>query len=239
MAAFLSLAHEEGFWEDLEQESVWTTVLSLEPESPYRYIQEEKLEDIALSFADFADLKSPYAAGHSRRVGDLAERIGQHMRLPSAEVAIVRQAALMHDLGLVAVPSFTLHKPHDQRTQLEREQVRLHPYHAERILSRVPVLAPMVPLVAAHHERLDGHGYYRGLRGAQIPLGARIIAVADRFDDFCHDTPDQPALDPAVALERMRAEVGSALCPDAYEALVRELRVDAPDARGRRTSHPR
>jgi DNA-binding CsgD family transcriptional regulator len=97
----------------------------------------------------------------------------------------------------------------------------------------------MVPLVAAHHERLDGPGYYRGLRGAQIPLGARIIAVADRFDDFCHDTPDQPALDPAAVLEQMRAEVGSALCPDAYQALVRDTRADAPDARGRRTSHAR
>jgi hypothetical protein len=159
---------------------VWTIVLAMEPASAYRYIKEEKLEDVALSFADFSDLKSFYSAGHSRRVGDLAERMAQQMRLPGAEVTTIRVAALMHDLGLVTVPSFILQKPRDQLTPVEWERLRLHPYHAERILARVPILAPVVPLIAAHHERMDGHGYYRGLVGAQIPLGARIIAVADR-----------------------------------------------------------
>jgi HD-GYP domain-containing protein (c-di-GMP phosphodiesterase class II)/DNA-binding CsgD family transcriptional regulator len=205
---------------------VWTTVLAMEPQSPHRYLKEEKLEDIALSFADFADLKSFYSAGHSRRVGDLAERIARRMRLPSTEVATVRRAALMHDLGLVAVPSFTLHKPHDQLTQGEWEQLRLHPYHAERILSRVPALASVVPLVAAHHERFDGRGYYRGLAGSHIPLGARIIAVADRFDELSHDTPDQLALDVEGALRRMSEEAGHALCPDAFEALAQALGED-------------
>jgi HD-GYP domain-containing protein (c-di-GMP phosphodiesterase class II) len=238
VAAFLSLAQEDALWESLEQESVWTTVLAMEPQSPYRYIKEEKLEDVALSFADFADLKSRFSAGHSRRVGDLAERMAGRIRLPGAEVATVRRAALMHDLGLVAVPSFTLHKPHEQLTQVEWERLRLHPYHAERILSRVPVLAPVVPLVAAHHERQDGRGYYRGLSGSQIPLGARIIAVADRFDELSHDTPDQPALDSEGALLRMREEVGHALCPDAFEALAQVLRADGSAILTRRKRHP-
>ena len=236
--AFLSIASEEVFWEGLEQESVWTTVLALEPQSPYRYIQEEKVEGVALSFGDFADLKSFYSAGHSRRVGDLAERMAGRMRLPSAEVPTIRRAALMHDLGLVDVPSFALRKPHEQLTQVEWEQLRLHPYHAERILSYVPALAPVVPLVAAHHERLDGRGYYRGLSGSQIPLGARIIAVADRFDELSHDTPDQPALDPEETLKRMSDEVGHALCPDAFEALAQELRADGSAILTRRKSHP-
>ncbi len=224
--AFLSVASEESFWDGFEQESVWTSVLSMEPPSQYRYIKKEKLEDVALSFADFVDLKSRYSAGHSRRVGDLAERVARRMRLPAAEIATVRYAALMHDLGLVAVPSFTLHKPHDQLTQIEREQFRLHPYYAERILSRVPVLASVVPLIAAHHERLDGRGYYRGLSGSQIPLGARIIAVTDRFDELTHDTPDHLAIDPGRALTQMSEEVRSALCPDAFEALAQELHAD-------------
>ncbi len=236
--AFLSIASKKALWEGLEQELVWTTVLAMEPQSPYRYLKEEKLADIALSFADFADLKSFYSMGHSRRVGDLAERMAWRMRLPSAEVATVRRAALMHDLGLVAVPSFTLHKPHDQLTQVEWEQLRLHPYHAERILSRVPALAPVVPLVAAHHERFDGRGYYRGLSGSQIPLGARIIAVADRFDELSHDTPDQPALDLEGALRRMSEEAGHALCPDAFEALVQALGEDGLATFTRRKSQP-
>src|SRR5207244_3911532 len=67
--------------------------------------------------------------------------------------------------------------------------LRLHPYHAERIFARVAALAPIVPLVASHHERVDGRGYYRGLSGEQIPLGARVIAVADAFDELSHATP--------------------------------------------------
>jgi HD-GYP domain-containing protein (c-di-GMP phosphodiesterase class II)/DNA-binding CsgD family transcriptional regulator len=234
VGAFLSIAGEETLWEILEQESVWTIVLAMEPASAYRYIEEEKLEDVALSFADFADLKSFYSSGHSRRVGDLAERLAMRMRPPGAEVAIIRRAALMHDLGLVAVPSFILQKPRDQLTPVEWERLRLHPYHAERILARVPVLAPVVPLIAAHHERLDGHGYYRGLSGAQIPLGARIIAVADRYDELTHDTPDEPALDQDATLQRMTGEVGAALCPDAFRALAEELRASGSRSLSRR-----
>lgn len=130
--AFLSIASEDALWETLTQESVWIHVLSMEPPSPYRYIKEEKLEDVALSFADFADLKCFYSSGHSRRVGDLAERMAAHMRLPEAEISIIRRAALMHDLGLVAIPSFTLHKPQNQLTPVEWERLRLHPYHIAR-----------------------------------------------------------------------------------------------------------
>lgn len=234
--AFLSIAGEEALWETLEQESVWMRVLSMEPPSPYRYIKEDQLEAVALSFADFADLKSFYSSGHSRRVGDLAERMAKHMRLPEVEVSAIRRAALMHDLGLVTVPSFVLHKPQQQLTQVEWERLRLHPYHAERILARVPILAPVVPLVAAHHERLDGRGYYRGLAGSQIPLGARIIAVADRFDELTHDTPDEPMVDQESALQRMSDEVGHALCPDAFRALAEELRASEATSPSRRKS---
>ena len=232
--AFLSIASDGAVWETLEQESVWMHVLSMEPRSSYRYIKDEKLEGVALSFADFADLKSFYSSGHSRRMGNLAERMATHMHLPEAEIVTIRRAALMHDLGLVAVPSFTLQKPRHQLTQVEWERLRLHPYHAERILTRVPVLAPVVPLIAAHHERMDGKGYYRGLSGSQIPLGARIIAVADRFDELTHDTPDDPAIEQEAALQRMSDEVGHALCPDAFQALAEELRTPGSASLSRR-----
>jgi HD-GYP domain-containing protein (c-di-GMP phosphodiesterase class II)/DNA-binding CsgD family transcriptional regulator len=221
--AFLSIASEETLWATLDQESVWAQVQALEPPSPYRFIPEAKLENIALSFADFADLKSFYSSGHSRRVGDLAERIALRMRLPEGTVSDIRRAALMHDLGQVTVPSFILNKPRSQLTQVEWERLRLHPYHAERILAHVAPLAPIVPLIAAHHERMDGQGYYRGLSGAQIPLGARIIAAADRFDELTHDTPDEEAVDEEAALKRMRDEVGQALFPEVVQALVEEM----------------
>lgn len=221
--AFLAVCGQSGFWEELEQESLWETVLALEPASPYRYLPEARLEDVALAFADFADLKSVYSAGHSRRVADWAERLAHRLALPDRDVAIVRRAGFLHDIGLVAVPSFTLDKPRSKLTQVEWERLRLHPYHAERILSRVPALHPVVPLVAAHHERPDGCGYYRGLSGSQIPLGALIVAVADIFDELTRDVPERLAFGPAEAFAQLNAEVGSGLSADVVAGLGREL----------------
>jgi HD-GYP domain-containing protein (c-di-GMP phosphodiesterase class II)/DNA-binding CsgD family transcriptional regulator len=228
VATFLDVSANQDFWAGLEQESVWETVMAMEPDSPRRILPEERLEDVALAFADFADLKAPHLVGHSRRVADLAELIARRMLLPESEIVAIRLAALMRDLGLVAVPSFTLEKPTERLTPAEWERLRLHPYYAERILSRVPAFAPFVPLVAAHHERPDGRGYYRGLVQSQIPLGARIIAVADRYDDCTHDLPGQPALDSEAALARLGAEAGQGLCPDSFRALAQELDEDSP-----------
>lgn len=243
VAAFLSCAGEPGFWAGLEQESVWAAVLAMEPESPYRYLDAERLEDVAVSFADFADLKSPYLIGHSRRVADLAERCAQRMGLPVAEVTTIRLAALTHDVGLVATPSFTLGKPSETLAPAEWEHLRLHPYYAERILARIPAFTSVVPLVAAHHERPDGHGYPHRLSGSQIPLGARILAIADGFDELTHDMPGRAALDPATALARMSEDEGRAFYPDALRALrveqgVHVLAPGPPTGRARQQAWP-
>jgi HD-GYP domain-containing protein (c-di-GMP phosphodiesterase class II) len=222
--AFLSVTQEENFWTGLEHERVWDTVRSMEPEeSPYRYIGEGKLTDIALALADYADLKSPFLAGRSRRVADVAERIGRRMGLGSLQIAAIHQAALVHDIGIVAIPSFVLNKSQDSRTEAEREQVRLHPYHSERVLSKVSALEPLIPLVAAHHEWMDGTGYYRGLRSTQIPLGAQVIAVADRFDELTHVTSDGPAREVDQALSVMCQERGSRLSTDVFQALMEDV----------------
>ncbi|MBI2855443.1 MAG: HD domain-containing protein [Chloroflexi bacterium] len=221
--AFLSASRQEDFWYGLEQETVWDTVMAMEPESSYRYLGEERLADVALCFADYVDLKSPSYSGHSRRVSDLAERIARRMSLPEEEVATIRLAGLVHDLGLVAVPSHTLGKPRERLNQTEWEAMRLHPYYSERILSKVSPWGGVASLVGAHHERMDGRGYYRGLSGTQIPIGARIIAVADHFDELTHDAPGHLALEPEAAANRMSREVAESLSPDAFHALMEEL----------------
>ncbi len=222
--AFLTVAQKDSFWRGLEEERVWDSVIFMEPErSPYRYMGEGKVVDVALAMADYADLKLPFWAGRSRRIANLAERIAQRMGLTGSQVTIIYQAALVHDIGVVAVPSFLLNKSQDTLTEAEREQVRLHPYHSERVLSKVPALEPLIPLVAAHHEEMDGRGYYRGIKGSEIPLGARIIAVADRFDELTHDAPENPGLDLDQAVNVMRQEVGSRLSPDAFQALTEDL----------------
>ena len=105
------------------------------------------------------------------------------------------------------------------------ESMRLHPYHAERILANVPAFAHVTPLVAAHHERPDGQGYPRGLRGEQLPLGARLLAVADAFDELTHTCPEGAALDPGAALEAMRHEVGARFAAGVLQALAQILEL--------------
>jgi HD-GYP domain-containing protein (c-di-GMP phosphodiesterase class II) len=209
-------------------------VIGLEPENPSRWIGDEQLTSTTVALADFADMKSAYSLGHSRRVADTAEAIARRLRLPEDEIVTTRRAALTHDLGLVAVPSFVLDKPPSKLTRAEFEQVRLHPYHGERILSNVPALRNSAELVGAHHERLDGQGYHRGLTDRQIPLGAQIIAASDRFDELCHDAPGRAGLPLDNALKVMDKEVGTVLSGDVFQALRDELGLEqrpAPPAR--------
>jgi len=233
--AFFSLARDEAFWEGFEEDRVWETVLSMEPLSPHRFLPEARLTDVAMAFADFVDLKSFSAAGHSRRVGDLAARIA-HRMLGKSEAETVRLAGLTHDLGLVAVPSFVLHKSQEELSAAEWERLRLHPYHAERILGRIPAFRAVIPLVGAHHERVDGQGYYRGLAGSQIPPGARILAVADRYDELTHGLPGHPPLDSESALERLYDDSGKAYAQECVRALEEELRADGTSRGGTRGS---
>ncbi len=106
--------------------------------------------------------------------------------------------------------------------------LRLHPYHAERILGRIPAFRAVIPLVGAHHERVDGQGYYRGIAGSQIPPGARILAVADRYDELTHGLPGHPPLESASALERLYVDTGTAYAEDCVRSLEAELRADGP-----------
>jgi len=237
--AFLALSGNPNFWEALEGEkSVWETVLSMEPDSRDRYIDGAQLDDAALAFADFVELKSPRFAGHSRGVAALADRISAGMKLPGTELPIIRRTAITHDVGLVTVPAFTLQKPDRALSQAERERLRLHPYHSERILSKVPAFQSSAILAGAHHERMDGQGYYRGLSGRSIPLGARIVAVADVFDELTHDLPGRPALEASAALHVLRQEAGSNLDPEAVEGLLEELGEAGQHLRPRREAWP-
>jgi HD-GYP domain-containing protein (c-di-GMP phosphodiesterase class II) len=213
--AFLRLAEKEEFWAPLESgQDLAPFMLDLEPESDLTWVDGQILDDVALAFADFIDLKSPYTASHSRRVGRMCEAIAQHLGLDDAGVTACGRGGLLHDLGLVAVPSHVLDRPASALRQAEREQLRLHPYMGERIIERVPMFASFRPFVAAHHERFDGTGFHRGLRGEEIPVGARIVAVADRLDELTHAGPGIDALPLQRALEVLQSEAGTALDPD-------------------------
>jgi HD-GYP domain-containing protein (c-di-GMP phosphodiesterase class II) len=208
VGALEELGVDEEFWADVAGPRIRERVLEMEPESSLIAVRDDGIDDIALAFADFIDLKSGYAASHSRRVAGVAEQVARLVGCAEEAVVQIRRAALMHDLGVLAVPSFSLEKAEERLAETEMEQYRLHPYHGERILRRVPVLAPLAEMVGNHHERVDGSGYFRGLRGEHISLGARVIAVADRLDALSHDAPGRPALSVGDALARLESESG-------------------------------
>jgi HD-GYP domain-containing protein (c-di-GMP phosphodiesterase class II)/DNA-binding CsgD family transcriptional regulator len=221
--AFLCLAEREEFWQGMESESISEIVMGMEPDTELANVTEDRLDDVALAFADFIDLKSPFTAAHSRRVGEISAQMAILMGCPEPEVTTIRRAALMHDLGIVAVPAYVLNRPEGKLSASEREIVRLHPYHGERILERAPSMAAIRQVVGSHHERVDGQGYFRGLRERDIPLGGRIVAVADRLDELTHERPGSPSIPVSDALEVLGRESGTALDAGIVDTLSRSL----------------
>ncbi len=159
--------------------------------APHLTVPAERLEDLTAAFADFVDLKSPFLLGHSSRVGRMAAA-AEAAALAAAEVAVLRQAGRLHDLGRLSVANSVWDKA-GPLSAAQWERVRLHPYYSERVLSASPVLARLGRLVGAHHERLDGSGYYRGSSGSALPLAARFLAAADALAAMTEPRGHRPA----------------------------------------------
>ena len=179
-------------------------VIEAEPE-PCRRVSEPRLDEVARAFADMVDLKSPYFHGHSAGVARLAEAAAGDLGLAQNEVLSVRRASLLHDIGRTGVPNGIWDKP-GPLTKTEWEQVRLHAYHSERILSSSVALAPLAPLAGMHHERQDGSGYHRQATAVMIPAGARLLAAADVYHAMTQDRPHRSAFTPDAAAEQLGFE---------------------------------
>jgi two-component system, cell cycle response regulator len=159
----------------------------------------------------------PDLAGHLSVVGDLAERTARHLGLSRDEIETVRQAAELHDVGKVAIPEDILAKP-GALTDEEWTFVRGHTLAGERILASAPALSRVAGLVRSSHERWDGGGYPDALAGETIPLGARIVAVADAFDAMTSDRPYRAAVSDAAALAELRRCAGTQFDPVVVDA---------------------
>jgi HD-GYP domain-containing protein (c-di-GMP phosphodiesterase class II) len=176
----------------LAETDVWAEVLEAEPR-PARRLAPTRLDDVARAFADMVDLLTPFTLGHSAGVAEFAEAAAQRLRLPAGSVDRLRRAALLHDLGRVAIAGAVWEKPR-ALSSTEWEQVRLHPYYTERILVRSAILEPMARIAGMHHERQDGSGYHHGASAAQVPAEARLLAVADAYQAMTQDRPYRAAL---------------------------------------------
>jgi HD-GYP domain-containing protein (c-di-GMP phosphodiesterase class II) len=167
--------------------------------------------------AETIDLRDPYTAGHSRRVGDYSRKLALALNLPARRVDVIENAALLHDLGKIAVPDAVLFKPAylDAR---ERAMIGTHPTVGAKLLSGIASMEDIVPCVLHHHEKIDGSGYPDRLLGPAIPEGARAIAVADAFDAMTTDRPYRRALSADAAVAELRRVAGTQLDATMVEA---------------------
>jgi HD-GYP domain-containing protein (c-di-GMP phosphodiesterase class II) len=205
----------------LSAEDAWEQVVALEPRP--RVFMGESLDQVCLVIGDHADLMSYGTRGHARRTAEVAEAAGWRTGLGADTVALLRRAALLHDLGRVAVSSAVWGKP-GPLTRGESEQVRLHSYQTERLLARIQGFADVVAVAAADHERLDGSGYHRALGATQLTVPARVLAAADVFCALREPRPYRPALAAADAAAVLRGEAtGGRLCAEAVDAVLESV----------------
>ena len=210
--------------------SAWDAVLDAEPGPPLT-LGGGQVDRALWAMGAFADIASPYLTGHSANVGELACRAAGILGMGEADATVLRRAGYLHDLGRAAVNPHTWAKAGPLSAD-EWEQVRLHPYHTERVLVRSPFLAQYAKIACAHHERLDASGYHRGVNAAALPRAARLLAAADAFQCKTEPRPYREALLPEEATQVLvtRAE-GGKLDPEMVVAVAGAAGQKAPQVR--------
>ncbi|MDA0190103.1 MAG: HD-GYP domain-containing protein [Proteobacteria bacterium] len=216
--AFEAVAADPEFWAGLASPALDAAVLALEPASHVVPLDDDYLDDIAAAFGQVVDSKSPYTSGHSVRVALYTDLIGERLGLSPERRRWLRRGALLHDVGKLGVSNSVLDKP-GKLDDEEWAAVKLHATYTETILSRIDAFAELARVSAAHHERLDGGGYPRGLKADEITLETRIITTADIFDAITAERPYRGAIPVPRTLEMMAEHVGTAIDARCFEAL--------------------
>lgn len=224
VSAFEHVAAGPEFWDMLCSENLKDVLFALEPARHVILLDETYLDDIAAAFAQVIDAKSPYTSGHSERVTLFTDMIAQQLGLKDDKRRRLKRAALLHDIGKLGVSNAVLDKP-GKLDDAEWVAMRMHPVYSEEILSRAAAFADLAHVGGGHHERLDGKGYPRGLKGDEIDLDTRIVTVADIFDALSADRPYRAAMPVPKALDLMSEMVGTAIDSTCFEALKSALRV--------------
>ncbi|WP_296943210.1 HD-GYP domain-containing protein [uncultured Massilia sp.] len=223
VAAFEDVARADDFWSVLAAPGIDQAVADLQPAGRAQHpLDDDYLDDIAVAFGQVVDAKSPYTSGHSERVALYTDMIAEALGLDAQRRRWLKRGALLHDVGKLGVSNSVLDKA-GALDRAEWDAVKLHAEFTETILGRIAAFRELAAIAGAHHERLDGSGYPRGLDAADIRIETRIITTADIFDAITAARPYRGAIPIPQALEMMAKTVGSALDPACFDALKRAV----------------
>jgi putative nucleotidyltransferase with HDIG domain len=216
-----SLAKRGQLWTGIEAgQDTLREVMALEPEDRWALLTPERLDAICNAFAGVIDAKSPFTYRHSNGVAAAALDIGRQLGLPEGDLQFLHRAALLHDIGKLSVSNAILEKP-GKLTNEEWQIVRQHPYYTYEVLRRISSFDQLSEVAAAHHEKLDGSGYFRGWTAQQLTLPMRILVVADIFDALHAKRPYRDALPLDEVFRIMQKDAPHAIDADCLEALMR------------------
>jgi HD-GYP domain-containing protein (c-di-GMP phosphodiesterase class II) len=226
--ALAAMGADHDLWSQLSAPDLSQVVFATEPSLQKIDVDEDYLDAVAAAFGEIVDSKSPYTAGHSGRVALYTDLIAADLGLSPERRRWLYRGALLHDVGKLGVSNTILDKP-GKLDAAEWEAVKKHAAFTEEILSRIPQFSELAVIAAAHHERLDGKGYPRGIGADEIALETRIITTADIFDAITAKRPYRDAVPIEQTLAIMAETVGSALDPQCFAALERVVRVIEAD----------
>ncbi|MEJ8307880.1 HD-GYP domain-containing protein [Agrobacterium larrymoorei] len=219
---FTKLASQQEFWERLWSPDLERIVLDDEPGQHRVMADDDYLDDIAAGFAKVIDAKSPYTSGHSERVALYTDLIAEEMSIDFETRRVLKRAALLHDIGKLGVSNSVLDKA-GKLDEEEWSQMKRHSEFSEQILSSIEAFDNAALIGGAHHERLDGKGYPRGLRAEQIPMEVRIVSTADVFDALTADRPYRQAMPLREAFAMLWEGAGLSHDPICIRALERAI----------------
>lgn len=222
VATLTLVTDKHDFVAGLHSDNITEQVMNLAPAKTHLSVDDNYFNRIVTAFGKIVDSKSPFTAGHSERVAVFADLIAQELGMAAQERTWLRRAALLHDLGKLGVSNTILDKP-GKLTDDEWEEVKSHAIKTEHILSKISPLMQFARLAAAHHEKLDGGGYPRGISGDNICLMTRIITTADIFDAITAERPYRAAIPIPKTLEIMQQSLGSAIDENCFSALQRAI----------------
>jgi len=219
---FERIASRREFWRELTSPDLERIVLASEPGQHGVLADDDYLDDIAAGFAKVIDAKSPYTSGHSERVALYTDLIAEEMQIDFETRRVLKRAALLHDIGKLGVSNSVLDKA-GKLDDEEWRQMRRHSEFSEQILSAIGAFANAALIGGAHHERLDGKGYPRGLSADQIPMEVRIVSTADVFDALTADRPYRQAMSLQEAFSILWDGAGFSHDPICISALERAV----------------